>query len=138
MHLVRAISVAVVALGLSAQAAQARPFGIESGGAAVQTNAPSQRASVNGLNLLAGTAATQPSASRHASAVSLGELAAQVKSRWQSATQAIPPSQQASTPGSGSSGVNWTSVLGGAAIIALVGGLGAVMYRHRPHRPATV
>jgi hypothetical protein len=132
MHLARTISVAVVALGLTAQAAQARPFGIAPGGAA-----------------------TQATASRHTPVIPLGLLATQIRNRWQPATQAsATPSQlvtqlkmdgqsgtitteTAPVAASGSSGVNWLAVLGGAAIIALVGGIGAVMFQKMPHRPAT-
>jgi hypothetical protein len=157
MHLARTISVTVVALGLMAQAAQAKPFGLPPGGSSTQ------------LAPKSGTARAF---------VPLGLLAAQVKSRWESATQAIPLTEQqvslnrsplvaklrggipappaalsaapavgASSPlvyphlrmgrGVDSGSVDWAAVLGGAAIVALIGGMVAVMSRQRPHRPAT-
>src|SRR5215469_13356504 len=62
MHLVRTMGIVVVALGLTAQAAQASPFGLEPGGAA-RANAPA-----------------------HHAGVPLGLLARQIKTRWQPAT----------------------------------------------------
>jgi hypothetical protein len=126
IHLARTISVAVVALGLTAQAAQAHPFGLPPQGAAAQARAASQKP-VNGLNLLAGTAATQRS-------VNPSPQVAQLKIAGESGTITT---ETAPVAASGSSGVNWMAVLGGAAILALVGGIGAMMFQKLPHRPAT-
>ena len=142
---VRAVVVAIVALGLSAQAAQARPFGLPPGGAAVHGKAPSQQGSTGRSLLAAKLKMNSDTATKLGAgpAVGLGLLAAQIKSRWESATQAIPPSLQAAVTsqhgplGTNPGGVTWTAVVGGAAIIGLVGTLGAVMFRKRPHRPAT-
>jgi hypothetical protein len=133
MQLARTMSVAVVALGLTAQAAQAHPFGLPPQGAAAHAQA----------------------ASSHTPVIPLGLLATQIKNRWQPASRpSVNPSPLAAqlkvggpsdptitefapVAATGSSSVNWMAVLGGAAVIVLVGGLGAVLFQKVPHRPAT-
>jgi hypothetical protein len=145
MHLVRTISVAVVALGLMVQAAQARPFGIAPGGAAARASAPSQQASARGLNLLAGVAAT-PAASHRPSGDTrdwteslLSSDSSQASTSAAGASAMPTVLHQAVVTASGtasvSRGVYWISVLGGAAIIALIGGLIVAMSRQQPQRP---
>jgi hypothetical protein len=126
MHLVRTISVAVVALGLMAQAAQARPTGVPPQGAAAQARAASQ----------------QPVVSPHSGQLGAA-VAAAGRDRTSGTARAVQTPnqfaalrlQRAKTAASSSSDVNWAA-LGGVAIIALVGALAAVTLRQRPQRPA--
>jgi hypothetical protein len=134
-----------------AQAAQARPFGIAQGGAAAQANAPSNQNSANRLNLLAGVAATQAVSHRSTGATrdwteSLLSSDSSQASTSPAGANAMPTAlHQAAVTAPGTASVSrsvyWTAVLGGTAIIALIGGLIVVMSMQqpqRPQRPATV
>jgi hypothetical protein len=127
MHLVRTISMAVVALALMTQAAQARPSGLPPGGAA-QANAVSHQALVSphsGQLGAAVAAASRDYASRPGRGEVGGPTVLHLAAVERPATTSSPSS------------VNWLAVLGGTAIIATIGGLILVMSRQRPHRPAT-
>jgi len=108
----RTVGVAVLALGLTAQAAQAKPY--EAPPRLVVVQAPRH---VQPWSPATMHASGNPSARGHS---------------W--VTVAHDPAAVAPAPGSG---VDWTTVVGGAAIVVLVGALGAVLFQLRPQRPST-
>jgi hypothetical protein len=126
-HFVRTISVAVVALGLMAQAAQARPFGLPPAGPGSQAAAPTHPVVMSPHNGPFGVAA-EP-ANYYASRPGPGEAGTPTVLHMAAVERPVTIASPHS--------VNWTTVLGGAAIIAMIGGLIAVVSRQRPQRPAT-
>jgi hypothetical protein len=129
-HLARTIGVALVALGLMAQAAQANPFGLPPQGAAAQARAASQQPTVSphsGQLGAAVAAANRDSQSRPGHPVAAAPTVLHQGVVTAHGTAAVSRS------------VYWMAVLGGTAIIALIGGLFAITSRQqpqRPHRPA--
>ena len=127
-HFVRTISVAVVALGLMAQAAQARPFDLPPAGPGTQA-AASHPVVMSPHNGPFGVAA---------------EPASYYAPRPGKPVAAAPTVlHQAVVTASGTSSVSrsvyWIAVLGGTATFALIVGLIIVVSRRqpqRPHRPA--
>ena len=124
-RLVRTVGVAVLAVGLSAQAAQAKEWATPPGGVT-----PGQ---VHAMSMKATSGALPWSPAR----------------MHGSATPVAPPHNGAYVPagaggGPGTSavnqandGVNWAAILGGAAIVGLLGAIGALAFRLRPGRAAT-
>jgi hypothetical protein len=109
------VGVAVLALGLTAQAALAKPY--EAPPRLVVVQAPRH---VQPWSPATMHASGNPSARGHS---------------W--VTVAHDPAAVAAVPAPGSGGVDWTTVVGGAAIVVLVGALGAVLFRLRPQQPST-
>jgi hypothetical protein len=108
----RTIGVAAVALGLMAQAAQARPIGMSPGGPGEQPSAPAHQA---------------PLTNR-------GPLGAAVAAANRDTSPAAVSRQVAGSPGHS---LNGMQIVGGAAIIVFVGALGTMLFRQRPGWPAT-
>ena len=137
MHVVRAIGVAAVTLGLMAQAAQAVPehrFGLPPAGPGTQPVAPSYRAPLTHRGPLgaAVAAAHRDSAPSRLGAVYRPPLVAQLRGG-----APAPPAALPGPVGSSGDGVNWTAVAGGAALIVLLGALATLLFRQQPGRPAT-
>jgi hypothetical protein len=123
-HFVRTISVAVVALGLMAQAAQARPFDLPPAGPGTQA-AASHPVVMSPHNGPFGVAAEPASyyAPRPGKPVAAAPTVLHLAAVERPATTSVPQS------------VNWMAVLGGVGIIAMIGGLILVMSRRQPQRP---
>ncbi|MGN6378585.1 MAG: hypothetical protein ACTHNU_06505 [Gaiellales bacterium] len=134
-RLVRTLGVAMLALGLSSQVAQAKPF----------------EPVFTGTTGSQGAASVQPTARPWSPALvhaAINRLSEPIHRTVGPAT-AVPTSPGATPtvlhqsvlqgPVSASSraSVNWAAVAGGAVIIVLVGALGAGLYRLRPQRPVT-
>ena len=124
-HFVRTISVAVVALGLMAQAAQAGPVGLPPAGPGTQAAAPTHPVVMSPHNGPFGVAA---------------EPASYYASRPGKPVAAAPTVlHQAVVTASGTSSVSrsvyWIAVLGGTATFALIVGLIIVVSRRQPQRP---
>jgi hypothetical protein len=106
------LALAVLALGLTAQAALAKPYEPPPRPVAVQVTRHVQPWSPMRMH-----ASGSPAARGHS---------------W--VTVAHDPAAVAPAPDSG--GVNWMAVVGGAAIVMLVGALGAALFQLRPQRPS--
>jgi hypothetical protein len=115
----------VLAIGLSAQAAQAKEWVTPPGGVTPgQVHAMSMKATSNPL--------PWSPARAHGSATMVVSPH----------TGAYVPAITGGGPGTSvanqaNDGVNWSAILGGAAIVGLLGALGALAFRLRPGRAAT-
>ena len=110
-RMVRAVGVVILAVGLTAQAAQAKPLEVLPRQIVVQGTPHIHTWKMHAIG--------NPAARGHASV-----------------TVVHQPTAVVPLPAQGSGGVNWTAVVGGAAIVGLVGALGAALFRLRPQRPA--
>jgi hypothetical protein len=108
--MVRAMGIAILAVGLTAQAAQAKPLEVLPRQAVVQGTPHVHTWKMHAIG--------NPAARGHASVT------------------VVHPPTAVPLPAQSSGGMNWTAVLGGAAIVGLVGVLGAALFRLRPQRPA--
>jgi hypothetical protein len=108
--MVRTVGVAILAVGLAAQAAQAKPLEVLPRHAVIQ-------------------------ATRHVQAWSPARMHAVGNPAARGRAWVIRAQRPAAVaPGSG--GMDWMAVAVGAAIAVLVGALGAALFRLRPQRPS--
>jgi hypothetical protein len=123
-RLVRTIGAAVLAVGISAQAAQAKPYEAPPG-------AIPAAARIVTMQATSGVLPWSPARAHYSSVPAVSPHTGAYLPVGTGSTPTTPAVDQASD------GVSWGAIMGGVAIVGLVGALGALAFRLRPGRAAT-